>query len=321
MTNNQINWRPSATREKLELRARILAGIRAFMAERSILEVDTPILDCAGNPDPNIASLTAEVNFPQDNRPRKYYLHTSPEFAMKRLLAAGSGPIYQITKVFRDNEAGRYHQPEFTMLEWYRPGFDHHDLMTEMDILMKNLGLRDSDRVTYASLFEQHNGLDPHDCSDDELRDRARELGLDTDMDDRSALLDLIFSHAVVPEMAGERPLFVYDYPACQAALARLSQTQVPRAERFELFINRIEIANGYNELNDYIKVKNRFDQDNERRRQRSLPAVVIDANLLQGLKSGMPECAGVAVGIDRLILAISGSNDLKDVLAFPKII
>lgn len=288
------------------------------MARRFILEVETPVLHAAGNPDPNIQSLTTGLRFPFSSEPQLYYLHTSPEFSMKRMLAAGSGPIYQISRVFRDCEAGQYHQPEFTMLEWYRPGFDHHALMNEIDELLVDLGLESSDRETYAGVFEKHCRLNPHNCSLAELQAKAAELGLHGSTNDRATLLDLVFSHAVLPALGVDRPVFVYDYPVCQASLARLRSTDKSVAERFELFIKNIEIANGYNELIDIVEVNNRFEQENSIRRERGQEMVKIDQELLAALEHGIPACAGVAVGLDRLLMTISGSNAIADVIAFP---
>ena len=318
VSSDDIRWQPVASREILELRARVLARIRDFMARRSILEVETPVLHPAGNPDPNINSLTTAVNLPFAGDSEVYYLHTSPEFAMKRLLASGSGPIYQISRVFRDNEAGRIHQPEFTMLEWYRPGFDHHDLMNEIDEMLIELGLEGGERETYAGVFEKFCRLDPHTCDLVDLQDHAAALGLNSAVADRATLLDLVFSHAVSPHLGLDRPVFIYDYPECQAALARLRPADKAVAQRFELFINSIEIANGYNELNDIYEVNNRFESENNRRREQGLEPVKIDRQLLAALEHGMPPCAGVAVGFDRLVMAISGSPDIKDVIAFP---
>ena len=288
------------------------------MARRSILEVETPILHTAGNPDPNIQSLTTMVNLPFTDGKQAYYLHTSPEFAMKRLLAAGYGSIYQISRVFRDHEAGRLHQPEFTMLEWYRPGLDHHGLMHEMDELLIELGLQTGGRETYAAVFERYCRCNPHTCELDDLREQAGSLGFDAAGADRPVLLDLIFSHAVAPRLGLEQPLFVYDYPVCQAALARLREPDRGVAERFELFIDGFEIANGYNELNDLVEVNNRFESENETRRARGQESVAIDRELLQALAAGLPPCAGVALGLDRLLMTITGSKDISDVIAFP---
>ena len=302
----------------LEQRAGMLARIREFMAQRSILEVETPILSPAGNPDPNIPSLTTTVNFPQRQEPGTYYLHTSPEFHMKRLLAAGSGPIYQITKVFSDQEAGRIHQPEFTMLEWYRPGFDQQMLMDEVTELLAALGLAGNERYPYARLFADHTGLNPHTCDLLALQEQARTLGLQTTSVDRSLLLDVVFSHAVAPHLGREQPLFIYDYPACQAALARIRRDDVAVAERFELFIGGMEIANGYHELCDSAEQSQRFDRENAVRAQRGLTPMPVDEQLLAALRHGLPDCAGVALGLDRLLLALTGNRELTQVITFP---
>jgi len=317
VTLGDRHWRPDATREKLELRARVLARIREFMAGRSILEVETPILSPAGNPDPNIQSLITMVHFPFGNAPQRYYLHTSPEFAMKRLLAAGTGPIYQIARVFRDEEAGRIHQPEFTMLEWYRPGFDHHALMAEVAALLIALGLTDCNQATYAQLFEAHTGLNPHTCGLQALQDRASAMGLNTVTTDRPLLLDVIFSHAVTPQLGNDRPMLIYDYPGCQAALARIRHDDVAVAERFELFISGMEIANGYHELCDGAEQARRFAEENTLRVQRGLAPVPIDERLLAALRHGLPDCAGVALGLDRLLLALTGDREISNVMAF----
>lgn len=312
------DWQPTATRTMLKRRARILARIRRFMRRRGILEVETPILNQGGNPDPNLLSLETQVNFPFSVEPRRYYLHTSPEFCMKRLLAAGSGPIYQITRVFRDQEAGRLHQPEFTMLEWYRPGSDHLALMEEVDALLQTLDLAGSARVAYAEAFRRYTGLNPHACAVRELQNQAAALGLDARRADRSMLLDAVFSHAVAPNLGMERPQLIYDFPACQAALARIRKDEITVAERFELFINGMEIANGYHELCDGEEVADRFERENASRRERGLAPVAVDEHFLAALRHGLPGCAGVAVGLDRLILAMIGGRDLMDVLTFP---
>ena len=236
---------------------------------------------------------------------------------MKRLLAAGSGSIYQIARVFRDDPIGRLHQPEFTMLEWYRPGFDLHDLMTELEDLLSELGLPAARRLTYGTAFITHCGLNPHTANIEELLAAANQRGLASNEGDRSVLLDFLFSHAVAPGL-GESPVFIYDYPDCQAALARIREGAPPVAERFELFLDCIEIANGYNELTDYSKQESRFMRDNERRIQRGLKPVPLDTKLLAAMRHGLPECAGVAVGLDRLLMALQGAKRISDVLAFP---
>ncbi len=312
------NWRPRAGRQMLAQRARLLERIRAFMKERGILEVETPVLGRFGNPDPNLHSFVARspgTDDPED----AFYLQTSPEFYMKRLVAAGSGPVYQIGKVFRAAEAGRLHEPEFTMLEWYRPGFDHRAIMDEIAELLQALQLPEAERRSYAGVFGEHTGLDPHLAGDDALYRAAAESGLNPDGADRNLLLDHLFSRLVCPHLGRQRPCFVYDFPACQAALARLrSGPGHELAERFELFINTMEIANGYNELTEYHEQDSRFGAENRRRRRKGLPEVPPDPGLLAALQSGLPDCAGVAVGIDRLLMVMTGAACLQDVLAFP---
>lgn len=312
------DWLPVASFDVMRKRAQLLAQIRSFMQARDILEVDTPVLDSAANPDPAIDSLTSIVRFPDAVTGRTCYLHTSPEFAMKRLLAAGSGPIYQICKVFRDHECGRLHQPEFTLLEWYRPGFNHHELMDEIGALLVALQFKPPDKTSYADAFLHTTGLDPHGAGLTELSNRAAGLGLDSGGGDRSLLLDLIFSHQVAPHLGTAGPQFIYDYPACQAALARIRNGQPAVAERFELFINGIEIANGFNELCDISEQYSRFMKDHERRRIRGQPELPVDRRLLAALAHGLPSCAGVALGLDRLLLVLTRSRYLADVLSYP---
>jgi len=308
-------WRSNTTRQILHSRARMLALIRAFMAERDILEVETPILSESGNPDPNIHPLkTATGRMGQ----RQCYLNTSPEFAMKRLLASGSGSIYQITRAFRNDEVSRLHQPEFTLLEWYRLDYDHHLLMDELAELMSALQLGPCRRATYTEVFQQYIELDPHLATLTELRDKAACSGLMGVACDRSLLLDFLFSYAVSPHLGLEAPLFIYDYPVCQAALARLSGDSPPIAERFELFISGMEIANGFNELLDAAEQRTRFDAQNSIRRSVATEQIPIDEPFLAALEQGLPDCAGVAVGLDRLLLAMTNSDTLHNVITFP---
>jgi len=312
------DWRPSATITVMKQRAALLTQIRIFMQAREILEVETPVLDSAANPDPAIDSLMSAVRFPDTADPRIFYLQTSPEFAMKRLLAAGSGPVYQICKVFRDNEYGRLHQPEFTMLEWYRPGFDHHDLMHEVGELLASLQCSYPEITTYADAFIRYTGLNPHRAGLSELIEYAVHLGLDSPNKDRSLLLDLIFSHQVAPHLGKAKPQFIYDYPACQAALAHIRKGPMDLAERFELFMNGIEIANGFNELCDIYEQYSRFSIDNVKRRQAGLAELPLDQRLLAALGHGLPPCAGVALGVDRLLLVLTRGRALTDVLCYP---
>lgn len=311
------NWQPSASRDMLALRAQVLQRIREFMQKRGVLEVDTPVLSRAAATDPHLLSLQSRVRLPHAASPADVYLHTSPEFAMKRLLAAGSGPIFQIAKVFRDNESGKQHQPEFTMLEWYRTGFDHHRLMDEIAELLQALDLPAPGRAKYRDVFMLHTGLCLHTAPEVELGRRARELGLAAGESDRGILLDFLFDRAVAPQLPASG-MFVSDYPACQAALARIDPGPPPVAERFELFLAGMEIANGFHELRDGAEQRRRFEADNAHRRERGLPVMPLDERLLAALDNGLPDCSGVALGIDRLLMALAGKGNIDDVVAFP---
>lgn len=320
------DWRPTASHGMLRLRAELLARIRSFFAGRNILEVDTPALSCAASTDPALQSFTTDYSGPGCVPGTSYYLHTSPEFPMKRLLAAGAGSIYQLCKVFRDGEYGAQHNPEFTLLEWYRTGFDHLDLMDEVEQLLTAVlaGIAPLDSVhhwTYRELFLQFADIDPFTVLPGELKARL-ESGSDITPvglpeDDLDCWLDLVMTHIIEPEL-GPGLVFVRDYPASQAALARLRPGTPPVAARFEAYLNGIELANGFHELADAAEQRVRFEHDLERRRQGKLVDVAMDARLLSALESGLPDCAGVALGVDRLLMIASGANCLRDVIAFP---
>lgn len=303
----------------LRKRAEMLAAIRRFFAARDVLEVDTPAMSHAGVTDVNIHGFKTRYRNETD-----CYLHTSPEFPMKRLLAAGAGSIYQICKVFRDDEQGRWHNPEFTMLEWYRPGFDHHDLMNEVDLLLQEvLGTAAADRLTYQDAFLAHAGCDPFSVSSAELRCCAESRGVvvaGADMASASldVWLDLLMSHVVGPALGRSRPAFIYDYPPSQAALARVRKGVAPRAERFELYFAGVELANGFHELTDASEQRTRFVADQTQRRAALLSVPPFDERLLAALSHGMPACAGVALGIDRLLMLFTGAQAISEVIAFP---
>lgn len=309
-------WRPRALPDVIARRAVLLRQVRDFMARKRIMEVETPILGETGVTDPNIESLHTEVETAAGRR--RFYLQTSPEFCMKRLLAAGSGPIYQLTRVFRRDESGRLHQPEFTMLEWYRPGFELQRLMDEVAELVEELGVPVVERLTYAQAFRERLGLDPHSVDTPCLVRRAAALGFVCDPPDKAVLLDFLFSECVTPELGKRGGTFVFHFPVHQAALARIRPGQPPVAERFELFIRGMEIANGYHELADAAEQRRRFEADNARRRERGQAEMPIDERLLAALSHGLPDCSGVALGIDRLLMALTGSEHIADVLAFP---
>jgi elongation factor P--(R)-beta-lysine ligase len=300
-------------------RAALLKTIRCFMDERNIMEVETPILSPTGNTDPNIASLTTCLHSIEQKESIQLFMNTSPEFAMKRLLASGSGCIYQIAKVFRDEETGRYHEPEFTMLEWYRIGFDHHALMDETEILLRQLGYIECERKSFEEVFEKYTGLNPHLADTRELGEKAVLSGLQGTGFDRRTLLDFLFSHWVAPTLIGNRPIFIYDYPVCQAALAQIRRDSPPVAERFELFINGLEIANGFHELCDANEQLSRFQYENTMRKVQGLDEIPIDKKLIAALENGLPDCAGIAVGLDRLLIHLSGVDLISKVMTFSR--
>lgn len=316
------HWRPTADTAALRARADLLATIRTYFAEQAVLEVETPVLSRAGVPDPNIESLTSELQVSGTDFER-FYLHTSPEFPMKRLLCAGTGDIYQIARVFRAGEQGRRHNPEFTLLEWYRTGFDHHRLMDDVDALLQRvLDSHVADRQDYGDLFSSATGLCPHTADLTELQAVIDSLdcGIAGDScENRNLCLDLIFSHVVTPQLGMERPVFVTEYPVCQAALARIDETVTPPvAERFELFIQGMEIANGFHELADTDVQRERFMEENRQREIAGLSSVPIDEHLLSALQNGLPDCAGVALGIDRLLMIKLQEDHINKVISFP---
>ena len=291
------NWRPSATRPALELRADCAARIRAYFAAQGVLEVETPMLSVSAPTDPHIHGLATEVTGIGWR-----WLHSSPEYPMKRLLAAGMGDCFQLARVFRDEERGRLHSPEFTMLEWYRVGWDDHRLMREVDVLIRSVleGHR-SLGETVTLRYDEALAL----ASDEEIA----ALGRDDE--------DLIMAAIVTPKLGLDGPCFVTDYPAGQAALARLREDDPRYAGRFEAFLGGIELANGYHELASATEQRRRFEQDNRVREAAGRPTMPLDEDLLAALEYGMPECAGVALGFDRLVLLALGGDDLRDVLSF----
>jgi len=311
------DWRPSASLGVIRQRAELLAAIRAFFAGRGVLEVDTPLLAAHTVTDPALQPLIVR-NCVLSDHPR--YLQTSPEYAMKRLLAAGSGPIYQIAHAFRDAEQGRWHNPEFTLLEWYRPGFDLDALMTEVaELVLPLLGREHTRRYRYRDLFLDTLGLDPFAATDDELAASARRcVDAASLQGGRDLWLDLLMTHAIEPVLAQQGVVFIHDYPASQAALARCTRSDgVEVAARFELYVDGIELANGFHELADAQEQARRFARDNHLRRQRGLPEREADGYLLAALEAGLPDCSGVALGLDRLLMVLCAAPQLSTVLPF----
>jgi lysyl-tRNA synthetase class 2 len=311
------DWRPTASIATLEIRASMLRAVREYFTATRALEVDTPTLSTAAVTDVHLASVAATTNG------RRTFLHTSPEYAMKRLLAAGCGDIWQICKVYRDGESGRYHNPEFTMIEWYRLGMDHHALMSDVErlisaVLPPSRAFDRSERLSYREAVQLHAGIDPFDHPVPVLVARLESSGIEVPRDvkgDRDACLDLIMGVLVGPRLGHERLTFIYDYPASQAALARI-RGQV--ASRFEAYMDGLELANGFHELGNAAEQRARFEQDLAERAKRGLPAMPIDERFLAALEHGLPDCSGVALGFDRLVMCATGAKHIDAVLAFP---
>ncbi|VVC76835.1 Elongation factor P--(R)-beta-lysine ligase [Aquicella siphonis] len=318
--HSTANWEPSSSLATLRQRAHILKIIRDFFFARGVMEVETPLLCRASVTDPFIQSIPALFQSRAGAKEEYYYLQTSPEYAMKRLLAAGSGAIFQLTKAFRQGETGRFHNPEFSMLEWYRPGFDHHDLMNEMDELLQiTLGKSSAERCSYRDVFLQHLNLDPHHASLQDLEQCAvkNSLQIAGEIDDKDTWLQLLMSEYIEKRVGQDRPCFIYDFPASQAALARIKPGDPPTASRFEVYYQGIELANGFHELQDASEQRHRFKKNLQERARLGLPEMEIDELFLTALEHGLPDCAGVALGIDRLIMLAAGKDSLSEVLAF----
>jgi lysyl-tRNA synthetase class 2 len=308
--------------EALQLRARLYALIREFFAARGVLEVSTPIMSTAANTDPNIESFQSRFSGHVDAGSAQRWLRTSSEFLQKRLLAAGIGDNYELGRVFRNGEAGRRHNPEFTMLEWYRVGWDHRRLIDEaVELVSAALAFAgrsaEVKKYTYRDLFVSAVDVDPFAATDAELRSALGNIEIDGEGLNRDDWLDLLLTHRIQPAFPADRITVICDYPATQCALAKIRADDPPVAERFELYVGTQELANGYHELTDAAEQRSRFERDNQRRRARGLAEMPIDEHLLAALAAGMPECAGVALGIERLLMAMLGTTDIRDVLAF----
>ncbi|MGI9289056.1 MAG: EF-P lysine aminoacylase EpmA [Pseudomonadales bacterium] len=307
------DWLPTASNAALRKRAELYQSVREFFQARDVLEVETPSISRYGVTDPHIASLIVTGHG---------WLQTSPEFAMKRLLAAGSGCIFQICKVFRNGEAGVFHNSEFTMLEWYRVDFDEHQLMDEVEqLLVLLLAGEGSKRCSYGDLFQERLGIDPHQVSRGELQ-KLVDQHIDTSSAciDKDQCLELLFSHLLQPCLSGLT--FVHDYPASQAALARLAIDANGKtiARRFECFFDGIELANGYYELTDAEEYLSRCKADNVRRAAYGLPPMEVDARFVACMQQGLPDCAGIALGLDRLLMLKVGASSIDEVLSFPAV-
>lgn len=315
--NKITDWRPSCEIETLKIRANLLANIRKFFDARQVLEVETPILSSSTIPDPHIASLRTTIF------DRTYYLQTSPEFHMKRLLAAGSGSIFQIAKAFRADEKGRYHNPEFTMLEWYRVDFNAEQLLAEInEFLIYLLKSKPAKYYSYQELFQKYLAIDPLVATVAELQhaatmNRITIQGLD--LNDKDAWLNLLMSHCIEPRLnEHNQPYFIYDFPISQAALAKQSETDPRVAKRFEVYMHGIELANGFHELTDAIEQRHRFETYLAQRNILKMEPLPMPESFLAALQHGLPACSGVALGIDRLLMLINQAQTIQQVITFP---
>lgn len=324
-------WKPTANIDVLRQRAAIIRSIRLFFYNRNVLEVETPSLSANTITDPYLEAMSTQHTEPGASVSKKLYLQTSPEYAMKRLLAAGSGDIFQICKSFRDDEVGRLHNPEFTMLEWYRVNFDMQALIDEVAaLLVIVLPITEVEQFTYRELFERFVHFNPLLITIAELKAYCDNNGLGEYANNlqgsikeshqlsllRDSLLQVIFSQQIESQIGTSNPVIVTHFPASQASLATLSACG-QTAMRFEVYYRGIELANGFNELTDANEQIARFTQDNEKRSLLGLPTKPFDHHFINALRSGLPVCSGVAVGIDRLIMLAANKVSIDEVISF----
>ena len=323
MIHQHSTFKPTCSIAALQARATLYQKIRQFFAERQVMEVETPTLSQAGATDVHLASIPVQRHI--HGKLSTQYLQTSPEFPMKRLLASGSGAIYQICKVFRDDEHGRKHNSEFTMLEWYRPKLDLKGLMHETAELLEvclahRLGEVRPYILSYKHAFQDRLDINPLQASLKQLKDTAHRLGLNLDLgDDRLAYMDLLFSHFVEPSLGFDAPVFLTDFPPEMASLAKVKTDDDGEqvAARFEIYIEGLELANAYDELLDAEVLAARFEADNLERTKQGLPVIPTDQYLLSALPH-MPECSGIALGLDRLLMVAMNQVKIDQVIAFP---
>lgn len=319
MQNCQLDWKPSASIHNLLKRAKIIGEIRQFFTERGVLEVETPAMSEFSVTDVHLSTFSTQFLAPFEHQAKTLHLITSPEYHMKRLLANGSGAIFQICRVFRNEEAGKRHNPEFTMLEWYRPHFDMYRLINEVDDLLQQiLDCEPAQSFSYQFVFQTYVGLDPLSASKAQLVAKAREHGLQcSDDETRDTLLQFLFSEVVEAHIGKECPTAVYHFPATQAALAQISTEDHRVAERFEFYYKGLELANGFHELSDAQEQIRRFEQDNLQRAEMGLPPHSLDHRFLEALRAGIPNCSGVALGVDRLLMIAMNAERIDEVMAF----
>lgn len=312
-------WKSSSSIQNLLKRSKIINELRQFFIERGFLEVETPILSEFSVTDIHLSTFSTDFLAPFADKSKKLYLITSPEYHMKRLLAENSGPIFQICKVFRNEEAGKRHNPEFTMLEWYRPFFDMYRLINEVDDLLQQvLDCPPAESLSYQFAFQEYIGLDPLSAETSMLAAKAKKCGLiDAENQDRDTLLQFLFGELVETQIGKNCPTVIYHFPRSQAALAQISPEDHRVAERFEFYYKGLELANGFNELIDANEQLKRFEQDNLQREQLGLAPQEIDYRFIAALKAGMPNSAGVALGIDRLVMLALSATHIREVISF----
>ena len=318
-------WRPASDLTQLHLRAKMLSNIRGFFDRRSVLEVETPLLCHATGTDPQLDFFSTEYHSAPKNR--TMYLQTSPEFSMKRLLAAGSGSIFQICKAFRNGESGRFHNPEFSILEWYRIDFTLWQLIDEVialltEVLKGYYVVESVEKVSYVDVFNKVTGINPLEFCQESYALYASHNSIDDAIEicgnDHSMWLDFIFSYKVQPVLKDQDICIVHGYPAIQSSLARINSDNPAIADRFEVFIKGVEIGNGFFELSDAEEQEQRFNQENKARDLKGLVVVEKDELLLDALKFGLPDCSGIALGLDRLLMIMTNTQAVSDVIAFP---
>ncbi len=311
------SWQPTANFTTLQARAQLYQQIRTFFAQRQVLEVETPILSAACVPDTQIEPFVTQYH---GDRVQPLFLQTSPELAMKRLVAAHRSSIYQISKAFRDGESGRWHNPEFTLLEWYRIDFSKQDLIQEVDELLQTiLGCAPALAISYCELFEKYANLHPLNAPLSQLQHFITRYHIDhIETLDRDTCLQLILSHHIEEQLGYKQPIVITDFPATQAALARKQVDNPALAERFEFYVQGIELANGFYELTDAIEQRQRFEQSLQARATENKPLYPIDEHFLAALEAGLPTCSGVALGVDRLLMLLVKATHINQVLNFP---
>jgi lysyl-tRNA synthetase class 2 len=320
-----MTWQSTLTWNNAQKRAKILQQIRQFFAERNVVEVETPALSQGTVTDVYLDALSCKYDFLADSpvgHSTELFLQTSPEFHMKRLLASGYGCIFQIAKAFRHEESGKNHNPEFTMLEWYRIGFDQFDLMSEVaELLQVVLASNKAIFTSYQDIFIETVAVDPLVATFDQLvevlnrRDKAADWLIE--MNDADLLLQFIFTEIIEPTIGIEQPQFIYDFPIAQASLAKRSIDDARVAQRFECYFKGIELVNGFNELTDANEQQIRFEEDNAKRKEQGLPVKPIDTNFIAALNHGLPQCSGVALGIDRLVMLALNIKNISEVQSF----